>query len=60
MIPANFSEISFSISGAMNFKMFLEAWGTSGIAGTDTADDFFCLTSGAGLVLAVLARPGAK
>ena len=47
MVAANFSEISFSISGALDFKMLSAAWGTSGIAGTDTADDLFCLSTGA-------------
>ena len=45
VVPANFSEISFSISGAMDFKISSAAWGTSGIAGT--SDDFFRLSTGA-------------
>ena len=47
VVPDNFSEISSSISGAIDFKMSSAAWGTSGIAGTDTADDFFHLSTGA-------------
>ena len=42
VVPADFSEISFSISDAVDFKA---AWGTSGIAGT--SDDFFRLSTGA-------------
>ena len=45
VVPANLSEISFSISGAMDFKISSAAWGTSGIAGA--SDDFFHLSTGA-------------
>ena len=46
VVPANFSEINFPVTGAFDFEMPLAAWGRSGIAGTDTADDFFCLSTG--------------
>ena len=45
VVPANLSEISFSISGEMDIKISSAAWGMSGIAGI--SDDFFHLSTGA-------------
>ena len=59
-VPSNFSVISLSVSSAMDFGMSLDAWGITGVAGTDTVDDFFLLSSGAGLVRAVLVRSDSK
>ena len=33
VVPANFSEISLSVFGAMDSRMSLEAWGMFGLAG---------------------------
>ena len=54
-VPSNFSVISLSVSSAMDFGMSLDAWGITGVAGTDTVDDFFLLSSRAGLVRAACA-----